>query len=541
MSKTVTFLLALAGLIIPAAAVNAAVTLPSVLSDGVVLQRNTPIKIWGKADPTEKVTVTLGKGKATTTADSIGQWTVTLSPMSAGGPYVMTVNDITVSDILIGDLYLCSGQSNMELPISRVMDRYTDEVNSYENTKIREFKTPKEYAYHGPKDDVSKAPWKQVRPSEVKNFGALVYFIAKNLYENNGHVPVGIVNSSWGGSRIDTWLSEDAIAAYPSRLNRLRIMEDDSYRALIADTDRRATGLWFATMNAADSAYHSTVAWNNPAFDDSSWQSYDLLSTEWGSSDSLPVNGSHWLRKSIDIPADHAGRPATLRLGCIVDADSVWVNGQYVGSITYQYPPRIYPIPEGLLRAGHNNITIRVVSNTGTPHVVPEKPHKIIFAPGDEISLEGQWLHHIGTPMPPYPATTDMFQSPTVLYNGLIAPMANLPFRGVIWYQGESDVDNHTIYATMLKSLMADWRNTFRAPELPFYIIELADFLPHSDIAGRTAWQQMRQAQRQAAEQTPNAYWIQNGDTGEWNDIHPLDKKTPATRTAQAILKHSKK
>ena len=179
MIKPVTSILA-AALLSLSATISAAVTLPSVLSDGVVLQREQPIKIWGKALPGEQVTVKLKSSKAKTVADDSGKWSVTLSPLKAGGPYVLTVNDISVNDVLIGDIYLCSGQSNMELMVSRVMDFYADEVESYTNPAIREFKTPKEYAFHGAKDDVSKSEWKKVEPGKVKNFGALVYFIAKH-------------------------------------------------------------------------------------------------------------------------------------------------------------------------------------------------------------------------------------------------------------------------------------------------------------------------------------------------------------------------
>ena len=177
MIKPVTSILA-AALLSLSATISAAVTLPSVLSDGVVLQREQPIKIWGKALPGEQVTVKLKSSKAKTVADDSGKWSVTLSPLKAGGPYVLTVNDISVNDVLIGDIYLCSGQSNMELMVSRVMDFYADEVESYTNPAIREFKTPKEYAFHGAKDDVSKSEWKKVEPGKVKNFGALVYFLS---------------------------------------------------------------------------------------------------------------------------------------------------------------------------------------------------------------------------------------------------------------------------------------------------------------------------------------------------------------------------
>ncbi|MDE6337297.1 MAG: sialate O-acetylesterase, partial [Muribaculaceae bacterium] len=218
-----------------------------------------------------------------------------------------------------------------------------------------------------------------------------------------------------------------------------------------------------------------------------------------------------------------------------------WVNGKFVGFTAYQYPPRIYKVPEGVLREGDNVVTVRVVSNGGVPHFVEEKPHKFIFTDGEEISLEGDWLYRTGTPMPPTPGVTDFFQTPTVLYNGLIAPMLNFPFRGVVWYQGESDVDIRNEYTALMKSLMNDWRDKFDDEQLPFFIVELADFLHPSDTYGRKSWQEMREAQRKAADETPEAWWILNGDVGEWNDIHPRDKKTPGTRVAAKILENPHK
>lgn len=537
MNRTVLFTLAVA-LALPAAA---EVTLPSILSDGVVLQRGEPLKIWGKGTPGEKVNVSLDKRKGSTEVGADSTWSVTLNAMKAGGPYKLKVNDITIDDVLIGDLYLCSGQSNMELPVSRTLDLFRDDVAAYRNDRIREFKTPKEYAFHGGRDDVSRAEWKKAVPGESERFGALVYFMARKLYEENGNVPVGIVNSSWGGSRIEAWLSEEALEEYPVRLNRLRIAEDDRYRNGLNGAERRAQDLWYANTTKYDPGYKDGVSWTSPAYDDSSWQTVPLLGREWGSRDGKPLNGSHWLRKRVDIPADKAGEEAEIRLGCIVDADSVWVNGRFVGNITYQYPPRIYKIPAGTLKADGNVVTVRVVSNGGTPHFVEEKPHKIIFKDGSEVSLEGVWRHHIGAQMPPTPGVTDFFQTPSVLYNGLISPVLNFPYRGVVWYQGESDIDNRGEYDRLMKSLIADWRAKRGDALLPFYIVELADFLHPNDKGGRQAWQEMRDAQRKAAEETAEAWWIQNGDVGEWNDIHPRDKKTPGDRVAQKILENPHK
>lgn len=517
------------------------VKLPSVLSDGVVLQRQQPITIWGTAEPGESVNVTLAGKKGNAVAGADGKWEVSLPAIKAGGPYTLTANDKKVDDVLIGDLYLCSGQSNMELPVSRVMDMFRDDVNAYSNERIREFKTPKEYAFHGPQADVKPTRWKKVRPEEVGQFGALVYFIARELYEQNGGVPVGIVNSSWGGSKIETWISEEGLADYPLRLNRLRMVEDDQYRDLLGKAENRIRYVWDRTLNSQDAGYGSQPYKNGKL--GGSATAVELLGNWGDDSEGKAINGSHWLSKDVEVSAAQAAGDATLRMGCIVDADSVWVNGKFVGWTAYQYPPRIYRLPKGTLHEGKNNVTVRVVSQNGKPHMVNEKPYKIVFddtAVG-EVDLNGEWNHVVGARMPQAPGVTDFFQSPTVLYNGLIAPMTKFPFKGVVWYQGESDVDIRKEYKNMMKSLIADWRVKTGNESLPFYIVELADFLHPSDTGGRAAWQEMRDAQRMAAEETADAYWIRNGDIGEWNDIHPLDKRTPARRVVEAMRKHEGK
>lgn len=517
------------------------VRLPAVLSDGAVLQRNCPIVIWGTGTPGEPVEIVFNKKKAKTNVLADSTWSAQLPPMKAGGPYKLRVNDLEVDDILIGDLYLCSGQSNMELMVSRTMDFFKDEVSSYNNPKIREFKVAKEYAFHGGRNDVSTSEWKKAVPGTSERFGALVYFMAKELYEKNGHVPVGIVNSSWGGTKIEAWISENALSDYPVRLHKLRISEDDEYRSALGRGERRAQSLWYRTMDFDDPGYKGPVNWNRPEFDDSDWIETDLMDSKWGIRDGKALNGSHWLRKTVNVADEKDGKGAELRLGCIVDADSVWVNGKFVGNTTYQYPPRIYKIPSGVLHKGGNLVCIRVVSNGGTPHFVPDKPHKIIYDDGSEISLEGKWRHKAGAMMPPTPSVTDFFQTPSVLYNSMIHPLAHLPFRGVVWYQGESDVDIRFEYASLLKSLITDWRATFSDEELPFYIVELADFLHESDVNGRKSWQEMRESQRKAADESASAWWVRNGDIGEWNDIHPRDKKTPGIRVATKILEHPHK
>jgi sialate O-acetylesterase len=512
----------------------AAVKLPTLLSDGVVLQRNQPIKIWGKADAGESVQVSLGnKNKAQTVADASGNWSVLLKAQKAGGPYVLTVNDVNVNDVMIGDVYLFSGQSNQELPVSRVREMFEDEVATYSNHNVREFKTPKVEAYHSPQDDVQSAKWKPFE-GDVNSIGALAYFTAKQLYERNGGVPVGIINSSWGGTRIEAWMSEQAIEKYPVRLHSYQMMCNDELRSHVAQSEQSALNAWNAVTWASDLGRHDATPWYAENLDVTEWTTVDMFDQSWGKVGGRAANGIHWLRKDVTLPDDFSGKDALLRLGCIVDADSVYVNGTFVGTVSYQYPPRDYKLAAGLLHPGKNNITVRIESDYGTPHFVADKPYKIVCN-GKEVSLEGSWLHRLGCQMPQKPGTTWMFNYPTVLYNGMIAPLLNIPVQGVVWYQGESDVDIRSEYAELLQTMMRDWRRAFNNENLPFYIVELADFLHPSDVGGRTAWAEQRAAQAAACEATAGATLIRNGDVGEWNDIHPKDKKTPAKRIVDAI------
>ena len=260
-----------------------------------------------------------------------------------------------------------------------------------------------------------------------------------------------------------------------------------------------------------------------------------MFSRTWGNNGLNPIAGSHWLRQNVEIPQTWSDKEVTLRLGCIIDADSVYVNGTFVGTTGYQYPPRIYRIPAGTLKPGVNNITVRIISNGGQPRFVQEKPYKLI-CDNESIDLKEEWKYRLGTPMPSAPNMMFFCYKPVCLYNAMIAPLQHYTLRGTVWYQGESNVSRRNEYATLLTTMIADWRRTFGQPESPFYIVELADYLSKEDISGRKAWAEMRLEQAKAAQATPNAFLIRNSDLGEWNDIHPLDKKTLGNRVADKVL-----
>jgi len=513
---------------------DAKVKLPALISDGMVLQREQPVKIWGTADAGESVSVTFMKKKYAATADNNGHWSVTLPSMKAGGPYLMRINDIKLNDILIGDVWLCSGQSNMELPVSRVTDMFATEINEYSNERIRQIIIPKVYNFHAPQETLSATSWKPMTQENVMNFSALAYFFAKEMYEKT-KVPVGIINSSWGGTPIEAWISEEGLKEFPIYINDKRLYEDDAYCAHIKKLEGESFYRWNLSLYRSDAGLHEKPPWYASNYDDSNWQTVNMFSRTWGNDGLNPIAGSHWLRQNVEIPQTWNNKEVTLRLGCIIDADSVYVNGTFAGTTGYQYPPRIYRIPAGILKPGVNNITVRIISNGGQPEFVQEKPYKLI-CDDESINLKEEWKYRLGTPMPSAPNMMFFCYKPVCLYNTMIAPLQHYTLRGTVWYQGESNVSRRNEYATLLTAMMADWRRTFSQPELPFYIVELADYLSKEDISGRKAWAEMRLEQAKAAQTTPNAFLIRNNDLGEWNDIHPLDKKTLGRRVANKVL-----
>ena len=299
---------------------DAKVKLPALISDGMVLQREQSIKVWGTADAGESITVKFQKKSYHATADANGRWSITLPPLKAGGPFPMQVNDIKLNDILVGDVWLCSGQSNMELPVRRVMDMFSQEILSYNNEKIRHILIPQEYNFHAPQEELSATGWKTLTQENVMDFSALAYFFAKEMYEKTG-IPVGLINSSWGGTPVEAWISEEGLKEFPLYINSKRLYEDDAYCSHIKKLEGENFYRWNLSLYRGDAGLHESIPWYSANYDDNSWQTVNMFSQSWGNNGLNPIGGSHWLRQDIEIPQSWNGKEATLRLGCIVDAD----------------------------------------------------------------------------------------------------------------------------------------------------------------------------------------------------------------------------
>lgn len=513
------------------------VRLPLLISDGMVLQRDTELKIWGRASPGENLTVTFAGTELTARADSGGEWMVMLPPMKAGGPHTMSIeasNKLTVSDIMIGDVWLCSGQSNMELPVRRVRPLYEAEVAAAENNNIRSFTVPKVFVFKEPQSDLSEGRWIAASPETVPDFSAVAWFFAREIYDKY-KVPVGLLTSAFGGSPAEAWISEESLREFPVHYSELQKCKSDSLLAAIEEADQKRIRDWHIQLGQADEAYKAPgVQWHDPDLNTVDWKSI-MVPGYWSATDLKGVNGSVWFRKEITVPASAAGEPGHLNLGRIVDADSAFLNGIFIGTVSYQYPPRWYTIPAGLLKEGRNVLTVRVISNTGDAGFVPDKPYNL-SAGSFTTSLEGEWKYKTGAIMPPLRGETFFAYKPGGLYNAMIAPLLNCSLRGILWYQGESNAGRPDEYRLLLPALIRDWRDSFRQGDLPFLVVQLPNYMEAKEDPSESVWAMFREAQTEALK-LPAAGMAVTYDIGEWNDIHPMNKKDVGKRLALAAGK----
>ena len=528
------FFLALVGVV----STEAKVQLPRLFQSGMVLQRNKPIPVWGKADPQEKVILRWNKRQYATVADDAGRWRIDLPKMKAGGPYTMMVGDIVLTDVLVGDVWLCSGQSNIDVTIERVYPQYIDEIDHFNNEKIRLFRVQNETNTHGVQDDIRPTAinWKTLTKQNAWFFSALGSFLGIRMFEKT-HVPQGIIVNSWGGTPIEAWISADSLMTdYPMQITKLAFYQNDNYVRAQMQANNEANKRWDELLNKQD----ATQTYILPSCQDSDWATINQNDWSWRGI------GSVWLRQHIYIDKEHAGKPARLLLGTLFDQDITYLNGKEIGHTYYQYPPRRYDIPEGLLQEGDNVIAVRFINKYGAVHFIKDKPYLLAFGddrfsqnpmPKDIIPLSDTWKFHLGVNMPSCPSADVSLQNlATTLYNAVLYPLAPYALSGVVWYQGESNTGNPAPYADLLRKLMGCWRARWNEPTLPFCIVQLAKYMYPSD-SGRANWLKVRDQQRIAAEGDPYAEAADIFDLGEENDIHPLRKKEAAEIVGQSLDK----
>lgn len=513
------------------------VKLPKLVSDGMVLQRNTPVKIWGWATAGEKITVHFIDSTYHITADRDGEWQVQLSVMSAGGPYAMQIdasNSITINDILIGDVWVCSGQSNMGVAMGWLTNVYPEEIANSENQFIRQFNAPVTMNFQTREKDFKYGQWQSANPKNLRSFTAIGYFFAKKLYETY-KIPIGIVHASLGGSSAEAWISEESIKAFPKYFEDAQRFKTPAYIEKINKQDDARVKSWNQLLRQNDAGYQDLqTTWFDPKLDASDWESMTLPGY-WDDSKPAPVNGVYWFRKQVSIPAVMVGKPALLKLGRIVDCDSVFINGKFVGATGSQYAQRAYKIPDNLLKEGDNTIVIRVINYIRHGGFVPGKQYELT-AGETTINLAGAWQYRVGTIMEPLQDRLFTGKIPTGLFNGMVAPLLNYTIKGAVWYQGESNTSRAFEHYELFKLLIQDWHYQWQQGDFPFLYVQLPNFVEVNTELTRYDWAYFRESQLKALA-IPNTGMAVTIDIGEYNDIHPANKKDVGYRLALAAQK----
>ncbi|SMP15714.1 sialate O-acetylesterase [Chryseobacterium profundimaris] len=511
---------------------DAKVKLPALVSDGMILQRNQKLKIWGYADAGEKININFLNKTYSATADNSGNWNIMLPELKAGGPFVMTINDITLKDILIGDVWVASGQSNMELPMRRLKPLYGEEMKTVNNKNIRFFTVPQKYNFKAAQNDLDGGKWESTNPQTIQNFSGVAYFFAKNLYERN-KVPVGIIHTSLGGSPIQAWMDANSLKKYPESLQEAEKWKNDDLIKSTESNEQALSRAWYAELDQSDIGLNQH--WENFDLNDSSWKTMNVPGS-WEDQEG-PFEGSVWFRKEITLSKSDAGKAAFLNLGRIKDADVTYINGVKVGNVTYEYPPRWYDIPSGILKEGKNIIAVRITNGSGKGQFIADKPYYLEIG-GKKVDLTGSWKYKIGAKMEKMaPGQTFIRWKPTGLYNSMINPLINYKLKGFLWYQGESNTGKPKEYGDLLTTMINDWRSKWNEKEAPFLIVQLANFMEAKNHPVESNWAELRDQQRKVSLNVPQTGLAVIIDAGEWNDIHPLDKKTVGDRLALQALK----
>lgn len=502
----------------------------------MILQRDTNANIWGWAAAGEKVNVKFNGKTYKTIAGADGQWSVILPSTKAGGPYTIDItasNKIILKEILFGDIWFCSGQSNMVHQMNIHDVTYAKDIAEANYPQIRQFWIPTLTKLLGPQNDFQSGYWKSAIGDDVRPFSAVAYFFAKHLYDKY-HVPIGIINASVGGTPIEAWTSEEGLKDFSSIINTVQKNRDTSY---INSTNRAAAVYNAGRPKENDKGMMAEKKWFDVSYVPKKWRTINIPGY-WEDQGIRDLNGVVWYRKEIDIPASMAGKPARVFLGRIVDADVLYINGKQVGNTTYQYPQRRYNVPADLLQNGKNLFVIRVTNTANKGGFIPDKPY-CIFAGNDTIDLKGTWQYKVGdvfVPRPQGPSGIVSQNQPTALYNAMVAPVINYTIKGILWYQGESNAGRPEEYAKLLPALIYDWRKQWKQQDLPFLYVQLPGFMDYNYLPSESNWAVLRESQLKALS-VPNTAMAVAIDLGEWNDIHPDNKKDVGERFALAARK----
>jgi sialate O-acetylesterase len=513
----------------------AGVRLPKIFGNSMVLQRQKPVPVWGWAAPNEAVTVLFASQTKTTKAGPDGRWQLNLDAMEAGGPFLLTVkgpkNTLVITDVLVGEVWICSGQSNMEWQVAQTNNAKA-EITAANYPQIRQFLVKKDLSLT-PKDDISAGSWAVCSPQTVADFTAVGYFFARELSQKL-NVPIGLINTSWGGTHSETWTSREAM------------MRDDELRKPTENIPANSDEIKRSGMARLEKLIQSQQGSLPTAAEANTWASPDLDATNWKTGNQpsdwewygLPVlDGVVWLRREIMLDQTANLNNLTLHLGAIDDADSTYVNGQLVGTTKSYSGERNYTLPNGLLKPGRNIIAVRVTDTGGGGGLMGPADKMQLEGPDFQLSLVGKWQYRVAqvfeSSYQPGPNTYA-----TLLFNAMLKPLIPYAIQGTIWYQGESNAGRANQYRRAFPMMIQDWRTRW-GYDFPFLFVQLANFNASGGNSQKGSnWAELREAQTMTLS-LPKTGMAVTADIGDPNDIHPRNKQDVGKRLAAEAMRVS--
>ncbi|WP_338357096.1 sialate O-acetylesterase [Yeosuana marina] len=510
---------------------NANVELPLLFNDGMVLQRNQPIPVWGWANANERIEVHFKEQVVKTKTDKQGKWSVRLKPETAGGPYELTVkgkNTITIKDVLVGEVWLCSGQSNMEFSVSQAMNA-EQEIKNSNYPLIRQFLVEKEMS-STPKEQLKSGIWQASNPATVGNFTAVGYFCAKKLYQEL-KIPIGIINASWGGTCVETWTSREGFEnsdEFKDMISKYSKIDMDS----LAEKQKKTILDKIESIQGSKPSLDKESSFKAIAFDDSNWPEMQAPKL-WEHQQFPNLDGVVWMRKSIVVSKEDADKEATLELAKIDDDDVTYINGVEVGTTIGYDKKRIYNVPAGVLKEGSNSIAVRITDYTGGGGIWGDASNLKLTLQNTVIPLAGQWKFNVVE----IKSEVSPNSYPSLLYNAMIYPLIPYSIQGVLWYQGEANVSRAQQYKKAFPLMINDWRSKWNQGDFTFYFVQLSSYDEFGGNSNKgSKWAELREAQSFTLETVPNTGMAVTVDIGNAKDIHPTNKQDVGKRLAAIAL-----
>jgi len=525
-------------------AAHATITLPTLFTDNMVFQQKTDGAIWGSTTQTRPVMVitSWNNKKYSALPDIYGRWKVKFPTPAYGGPYTITITDgedLTLKNIMIGEVWICSGQSNMEMPLAgwgRIND-YEKEVAAADYPDIRLLQVvhvtsnkPREEA------EIANGGWQPCSPKSVAEFSSVAYFFAREIYKHK-KIPIGLVHTSWGGTIAEAWTSATTLKTLADFKDAATKVE--ATPEITAAQLKKQVDAWQNSVDTKDAGFsQGRYIWTDTGVGDAGWR-FMGLPCFWEKQGLPDFDGIVWFRKKITIPASWAGKDVTVALGMIDDNDITWFNGQKIGETVGYSKSRKYIIPGAQVRAGESVIAVRIYDGSGGGGIYGEaKDLFMVSAGGERISLAGEWTFRPGLNLKdvgPSPASSGGPNRPTVLYNAMIQPFIQFPIRGAIWYQGEANVARAWQYRTLFPAMITDWRTKWGIGDFPFYFVQLANFMKTDSLPVASDWAELRDAQAKTLS-LPNTGMAVIIDIGDSGNIHPKNKQEVGRRLALIAL-----